>query len=150
MSNQHIANSVYIRVDGVQLTPDGCAEECIVLLVGTVRQRQILSGIKVFEFLNDAGIDRYDGIPHQYLIIELAEVGSRETHPLIRDNIKQLVDDAVIAWLYLFLGFIFGVNEELGRFIVGTGFNGFINIMWADGLLQGFCVPIYTISFEIL
>lgn len=150
MSDQHIANSVYIRVNGVQLTPDGCAEECIVLLVGTVRQRQVLSGVEIFELLNDAGVDRYDGIPHQYLIIELAKVGSRKAHSLIRNNVKQLVDDAVIAGFYLLKGFIFGVNEKLGRLIVGAGFNSFINIMWADGLLQCFCVPIHTISFEIL
>ena len=88
--------------------------------------------------------------PRWNRIIELPEVGSRKAHSLIGDNVKQLVDDAVIAWFYLFPGFVFSVNEELGWLIVGAGFNGFINIMWADGLLQCFCVPIYTISFEIL
>lgn len=150
VSHKHITDGVHIRVNSVQLTSNGCTEECIVLLVGTVGQRQVLSGVKIFEFLNDTRVNRNDGISHQYLIIELPEVGSRKAHSLIGDDVKQLVDDAVIAWLYLFLGFIFGVNEELGWLIVGAGFNGFINIMWADGLLQCFCVPIYTISFEIL
>lgn len=150
VSHKHITDGVHIRVNSVQLTSNGCTEECIVLLVGTVGQRQVLSGVKIFEFLNDARVNRNDGISHQYLIIELPEVGSRKAHSLIGDNVKQLVDDAVIAWFYLFPGFVFSVNEELGWLIVGAGFNGFINIMWADGLLQCFCVPIYTISFEIL
>jgi hypothetical protein len=150
VSHKHITDGVHIRVNSVQLTSNGCTEECIVLLVGTVGQRQVLSGVKIFEFLNDTRVNRNDGISHQYLIIELPEVGSRKTHSLIGDNVKQLVDDAVIAWFYLFLGFIFSVNKELGWLIVGAGFNGFINIMWADRLLQCFCVPIYTISFEIL
>ena len=139
VSHKHITDSIHIWVNGIQLTSDCCTEEC-----------KVFSCVKIFEFLNDARVNRNDGISHQYLIIELPEVGSRKAHSLIGDNVKQLVDDAVIAWFYLFPGFVFSVNEELGWLIVGAGFNGFINIMWADGLLQCFCVPIYTISFEIL
>lgn len=88
VSNQHITNGVHIRVDGVQLTSDGCTEKRVVLLIRTVGQGQILSGIEVFELLNNTKVDRHDGIPHQNLIVELSEVGSRKTHSLIWDNVE--------------------------------------------------------------
>ena len=110
VSHKHVTDSIHIWVNGIQLTSDCCTEECIVFFIRTIRQRQVFSCVEVFELLNDTRVNRNDGISHQYLIIELPEVGSRKAHSLIGDNVKQLVDDAVIAWFYLFLGFIFSVN----------------------------------------
>lgn len=139
--NQHVAHGANIRIDSVQLAPNRSPEESIILFVRAVGQRELLPSVEILEFLNDSFVDGDDWVPHQNLIIKLAKVCRSKTQSLVRNNIVQLVHDAVVARLYLSRSFIFCVNEELGRLLLCKCLNGDICVRRPLNSPQCFGVP---------